>query len=302
MLDGMTLDQMRAFVAVAEAGSFRAAASRLMRVQSAISHAMAGLEAQLGVLLFDRSGHRPVLTAEGQLLLAEIQAILLKVDRLRARARGLGEGVELGFTLALDPQVSLPMLAQCLRALQQDFPSLSLRLIAAPMGEALQALRDARAVLAISMLDMPDPAIERQAIGLVIRQAVAAPDHPLAQRAAMGGLIGTAELADHLQIVAEDASSLTKGRNFAVFSPGNWRVSDNANKYALIRAGIGWGNLPDWMVADDLAGRRLVALPLAEFGPEGKISSPAYLMHRADAHFGPALRHFIALLRQQSGL
>jgi DNA-binding transcriptional LysR family regulator len=51
MLDALTLDQMRAFVAVAESGSFRAGASRLSRVQSALSHAIANLEAELGLTL-----------------------------------------------------------------------------------------------------------------------------------------------------------------------------------------------------------------------------------------------------------
>ena len=55
MLDPLTLDQLRVFVAVVEEGSFRAAAKRLGRVQSAVSHAVAGLETELEVALFDRS-------------------------------------------------------------------------------------------------------------------------------------------------------------------------------------------------------------------------------------------------------
>jgi DNA-binding transcriptional LysR family regulator len=95
MLDALTLDQTRTFVAVAEAGSFRAGAKRLSRVQSAVSHPIANLEAELGVILFDRSSHRPTLTSDGRALLADGRAILLKVDLMRSRARGLGEGVEL---------------------------------------------------------------------------------------------------------------------------------------------------------------------------------------------------------------
>ncbi|WP_306462801.1 helix-turn-helix domain-containing protein, partial [Klebsiella pneumoniae] len=56
MLDALTLDQMRIFVTVADSGSFRAGAGKLSRVQSAISHAIANMEAELGVMLFDRSG------------------------------------------------------------------------------------------------------------------------------------------------------------------------------------------------------------------------------------------------------
>lgn len=87
MLDGMTLDQIRTFVTVADSGSFRSGAARLMRVQSAVSHAIANLESELGLQLFDRSGYRPVLTAEGQALLAHARDILLRADAMRARAR-----------------------------------------------------------------------------------------------------------------------------------------------------------------------------------------------------------------------
>ena len=79
-----------------------AGAARLSRVQSAVSHAIANMEAELGVALFDRSGHRPVLTAEGHALLANARDILLRVDAMRARARGLGEGIELELSLVVD--------------------------------------------------------------------------------------------------------------------------------------------------------------------------------------------------------
>jgi DNA-binding transcriptional LysR family regulator len=102
MLDALTLDQMRAFVAVVETGSFRSAAKRLSRVQSAISHAVATMEAELGLSLLDRSGHRPKLTQEGRALLPDMRDILLKSQFLRARARGLGEGLELGLSLVVD--------------------------------------------------------------------------------------------------------------------------------------------------------------------------------------------------------
>ena len=59
MLDALTLDQLRVFAAVADAGSFRAAARQLSRVQSAVSHAIANMESELGVSLFDRQGRRP---------------------------------------------------------------------------------------------------------------------------------------------------------------------------------------------------------------------------------------------------
>src|SRR6478736_8176046 len=89
MLDSLSLDQMRMFLTVAEAGSFRAAAARLGRVQSAVSHAIAKLEDELGIALFDRSGHKPALTSEGQALLSNVR------DVLAAGRRDAGTGTRI---------------------------------------------------------------------------------------------------------------------------------------------------------------------------------------------------------------
>jgi DNA-binding transcriptional LysR family regulator len=299
VLDALTLDQMRVFVAVAESGSFRAAAGRLSRVQSAVSHAIANLEDQLRIALFDRSRHRPTLTPEGQSLLADVRAILLKVDSVRARALGLGEGVELRLAIALDPQFPLGLAAAALRDLHDAHPSVSVQLWTAPLGAAIAALREGQCALAITAADLPDPRIALEALSFVPRAAVAAATHPLAVRSRGGKPLTAADLADHLQIVVPDPSPLTKGRDFGVLSPGTWRVSDNATKHALILAGVGWGSLPLWLVERDLAEGRLVRVAAAEFGRQGETFVRAYLAHRTDKPLGPAARAFrAALLRR----
>ncbi|SOE95671.1 regulatory helix-turn-helix protein, lysR family [Burkholderia sp. D7] len=76
MLDGVSLDQLRTFIAAVDEGSFSAAARRLNRVQSAVSGWVSALEEQIGITLFDRSGRFPKLTPEGVLLLADARAIV----------------------------------------------------------------------------------------------------------------------------------------------------------------------------------------------------------------------------------
>ena len=302
MLDALTLDQMRTFVAVAETGSFRAAAGRLARVQSAVSHAIANLEDQLGVALFDRSGHRPILSTEGRVLLEDVRAVLLKVDGMRARARGLGEGLELRLSIALDPQFPLGLAVAALKELNDTHPSVCVRLLTTPLGASIVALREGWCSLAITAADIPDPRIELESLAFVTRAAVAAATHPLAIRAKSEEPLTAFELADFIQIVAEDPSPLTGGRDFGVLSPGTWRVSDNATKLALIIAGVGWGNLPLWLIQRELAEGQLLRLPTAEFGSEGETLVRAYLAHRTDAPLGPAARTFrAALLRRVDG-
>ena len=299
MLDALTLDQLRTFVAIAEARSFRAAAARLSRVQSAISQAIDNLEGELGIRLFDRSGYRPALTPEGQALLADARAILLKVDTMRARARGLGEGLELTLAIALDPQFPLGIAAAALKVLHEAYPSVTVLMWTAPLGASIVALREGQCALAITAADIPDPRIELEALSFVPRAVVAAAVHPLAIRSMSGAQVLAAELADHLQIVVPDPSRLTEGRDFGVLSPGTWHVSDNEMKRALILAGVGWGSLPLWLIERDLAEGRLVRIAAAEFGQQGETFTRAYLAHRTDQPLGPAARAFRqALLRR----
>lgn len=289
MLDALTLDQIRMFVTVAEAGSFRAGAARLLRAQSAVSHAIANLETQLGVAVFDRSAHRPTLTPAGAALLEDARAVLLKVDFLRARARGLGEGVETELALMVDTLYPLPLAAAALGELRMALPSVRLRMATAPLGGTLQALRDEACDLAIMAgEDFRDPRIETEALQAVPIVAVASATHALAQRRSKARALTGADLADHLQIVLEDPSDLSEGRDFGVLSPQTLRVGTQDAKRALILAGVGWGRLPLWAVERELAEGQLQPLPATALGPQGVAQMQTYLAWRTDRALGVA--------------
>src|SRR5439155_26307216 len=102
MLDGVSLDQLRTFIAAADEGSFSAGGRRLRRAQSVVSQTLANLEAQLGVKLFDRSSRSPVLTMQGVALLAEARAVVSGMDVFKARAQGLSVGVVRGLVVVMD--------------------------------------------------------------------------------------------------------------------------------------------------------------------------------------------------------
>src|SRR3954463_16672360 len=86
MLDALTLDQLRTFIAAAEEGSFSAAGRKLKRAQSVVSHTLANLEAQIDVQLFDRSSRFPRLTAQGKELLLAARGVTDNIDTFKARA------------------------------------------------------------------------------------------------------------------------------------------------------------------------------------------------------------------------
>src|ERR1700733_15298533 len=102
MLDGVSLDQLRAFIAAADEDSFSAAGRRLRRAQSVVSQTLANLEGQLGEKLFDRRGNLPVLTDQGRALLAPARAAAAHICLLKARAKSLVCGLEPELSMAVD--------------------------------------------------------------------------------------------------------------------------------------------------------------------------------------------------------
>jgi DNA-binding transcriptional LysR family regulator len=291
MLDALTFDQIRTFVEVAEARSFRAAAGQLLRAQSAVSRSIGNLEAALGVKLFDRSTHRPTLTPEGRALLSDARAILLKVDFMRARARGLGDGLELELSIIIDTWFPMATVGAALKDLRDAYPSVAVRVLTAPLAGPLTALRERRCTLGITVSeDFRDPRITLEAVSTVLVVPVVATTHALAARAKGKVPVSAAELTDHLQILLEDPTRMSANREFGVVSPKTWRVTEQDTKHALILAGVGWGRLPFWLVERDLAEKRLVQIPAAALGPQGTIVRNAYLAHRADEPLGPAAR------------
>jgi DNA-binding transcriptional LysR family regulator len=85
--------------------------------------------------------------------------------------------------------------------------------------------------------------------------------------------------------VLSDRSRLSDGEDFAVRARRSWRLGDMAAKHALLLAGLGWGNMPAAMVADDLADGRLVRLDIADMNGE---AYPLILIRRQDHRLGPA--------------
>jgi DNA-binding transcriptional LysR family regulator len=289
-----SLDHLRCFLAVVEEGSFNAAARKLGRAISVVSYAIAQLEAQLDVRLFDREGsRRPVLTDEGRALLSEAHAISDDVDALLAKVRSLRQGLEAELSLAVDVMVPGHVLARLLREFQVRFPTVPLRLNVEALGAVASLVLEGRATLAIAGPDIVDLAdIEREIIGSVELVAVAAPDHPLARL----DRIAPGETRKHLQLVLTDRSPLTDGRDFSVFSPRSWRLADLGAKHALLKEGIGWGSMPRHVVTGDIVSGALVELQL----PERTVIDYALVaLWRKDTPPGPAALWVLDEMRER---
>ncbi|ATI81789.1 LysR family transcriptional regulator [Sphingobium yanoikuyae] len=289
-----TFDQLRIFLTIVDTGSFAAAGRKLNRAVSVISYGIANLEAQLGVLLFEREGTRkPQLTVAGRALLAEARSIAHGMDGLRAKVKGLLDGLEAEVNLAVDVMLPAERLGKVLRAFAKEFPTVQLRLHAEALGAIVAMVLDRGAVIGISgPLSAGVEGIESMSAGLVPMVPVAAPDHPLGRMEVIAPGAGR----DYTQLVLTDRSRFTEGRDFSVASPKTWRLADLGAKHALLREGIGWGNMPLPMIEADLVAGTLVRLAMPDH-PGGTYRFSG--IWRRDTPPGPAaswlIEQFVAL-------
>jgi DNA-binding transcriptional LysR family regulator len=295
MLDGVSLDQLKAFIAAVDEGSFSAGARRLRRAQSAVSELIANLEAQIGVQLFDRTARYPVLTPAGSLLVADARRVVANVDALKARAKGISSGIEPELSVVIDVLFPINVIAESALEFRDRFPRTPLRLYVEALGAAFQPVLDKRCsfgVVATLPIATDSMTLERlEGVAMVMVSAVT---HPLARHT---GTIPRAELANHVQLVLTDRSALTTGREFGVFSPLTWRLSDLFAKHAFLLKGLGWGGMPLHAVEADLDAGRLARLAIEDLSADELLlpMSAAYLNANPP---GPAGRWLIERLRE----
>jgi DNA-binding transcriptional LysR family regulator len=298
MLDGITLDQLRTFIAAADEGSFSAAARRLRRAQSVVSKTLANMEGRLGVELFDRSARRPVLTEQGRALLNTARTVAGDMDLFKARAKGLAGGLEAELPVVVDAMFPIALLTDAVAAFQRNFPTTALKIYVEQANSVVELVRQGRCTVGV-MAQLPlTPAVPQFTYErlLTIRIAVVvSPTHPLA---AHRGPIPTTVLAEHVQLLQVERADLPSGLGAIVLSPKVWLLAHLGAKLAFLRAGFGFGGLPLHLVAADLASGALVRI-----APEESLvwnsAIPLSAVYRSDNPPGPAARWLMQQLKQE---
>jgi len=295
MLDGVSLDQLRAFIAAADEGSFSAAGRRLRRAQSVVSQTVANLEGQLGVKLFDRGARLPILTDEGRALLADARAVAGNVDLFKARAKSLAGGLEPELSVAVDVAFPLAPFTAAVAAFQKEFPATLLR-FDVESSAVIEPVLDGRCAIGVmASLRVAPPQLTGERLLAVRTAMVVSPRHPLA---AHGAPIPTAVLAEHIQLVHADPSDLSRPGGFGLLSPKVWRLSHLGAKHEFLRAGLGFGLMPLHMIEADLVSGALVQITGESAPPEGYVIVMS-AVYRTDNPAGPAGRWFIDRLKQE---
>ena len=175
-------EALTAFVETVSCGSFSAAARRLRKSQSTVSTAIAHLEADLGVMLFDRSTRQPLLTAEGQRVLSYVQAILSASERLDELAVSLSGETEARLTFVLSDTLHPDVLEDLLAQFDRRFPHTEFECLVGEDDDVVDLLQKGRAQVGlIEARDSYPTDIGHTRLPMQTRMAIyVSPTHPLA--------------------------------------------------------------------------------------------------------------------------
>lgn len=289
----MDTQHLHAFVAIAEQGSFSAAAEKLHLTQPAISKRIALLEDQLGTRLFDRVGRSVILTPAGKILLNKAQLILSEVTATQRAIADLKGEVQGQLSIATSHHVGLHYLPPVLREFSSLYSQVKLDLHFLDSEHAYEEILNSRYDLAVVTLSLEqDPRLETYSIWQDQLQFVAAPDHPLATQSHLQ----LADLTRH-QAILPDINTYTTRLVKNLFDQQNLSIDITVvtnhleSIKMMLSIGLGWGVLPDRLIDHQLHKLDVKHQPLIR---------PLGLIHHKQRSLTNTSKAFIELLQRQA--
>ncbi|MGE5086453.1 MAG: LysR family transcriptional regulator [Bacillota bacterium] len=251
----MTLDQIEVLRSIVNTGSFRAASQELHRAQSAVSYAVRTLENELGFKLFSRDQYRPELTPKGRAFLKKADELIFQFQEVKETADFLKRGHEPEIRISVSTLWPLPKLIAMLKEFTVKFPQTEIKIISDVLSNDEQLLED-RADLALGVVFNERGLLKTEELFTVRMSSYCSAKHPLAKTKKPTDQ----HLAEYPQIIMSNTVK-SSVRSQGIINPHNViSVQDYLTKKALLEAGLGWGRMPDHLVAEEIKKNSLVPL------------------------------------------
>ncbi|WP_421847636.1 LysR family transcriptional regulator [Marinomonas sp.] len=262
----MKLDQLRAFIAVVETGSFRSAADSIHKTQPGISAAVKALEEQYGILLFDRNSYRPTLTAEGHAFFQQSKKLMSQVLQLENLGHDLAQGTEAPLHISLSQMALDDNCMSRIKAFQQQYPEIPLDITTDHLHGTQEKLTKNKCEIAISPrygLDDRHAFIELNKITMI---AVISPEL-LATLNANDTKIKQQSLYSIPQILVTNtaANASENGHQYVLPTGKRWYVNDFQVKKNMLIHGLGWARMPKHYIQAELDNNQLVPIEVENF-------------------------------------
>lgn len=291
----MDIQNLKAFIAVADSGSFSAAAAQLHITQPAVSKRISLLETQLDSPLFDRAGRRARLTQAGNRLLLHARTILQQVNLAQQEIRDLSATVSGSLTIATSHHIGLHRLPPVLRAFSDLYPQVRLNIEFTDSEKAHEAVLRGDIELAVITLALDESSsIDAHILWPDPLVFVAGPEHVLAQQKTLSldDLSGHANVLPGLDTyTGQIVKRLFEQQALELDTLMTTNYLETIKM--MVNVGLGWSVLPKTMVDDSLA-----ELPVQSFELSRQLG---YIVHRKHSQSNAALA-FIKLLEPTAEL
>lgn len=291
----LTLDALLVLDAIDRKGSFAAAAEELFRVPSAVTYTIRKLEQELDLTLFDRTGHKAVLTAAGKKLLDDGRILLRAASQLESSVKRTATGWETELRIALSDILPLDGLLELVECFYQEHSGTRLRIVKEVLQGGWDALISDRADLAIGIPGMGPPGggYTTVKLGTMSFDFIVPRGHPLISCRLP---LSESDILNHRAVAAADSSRHLPVLTTALLSGQEvLTMPGMAEKYQAHLAGLGVGYVPSHLAARDIEQGLLEKLPVASPPPPAEL----YIAWSTKQH-GNALQWFIDRLQTAS--
>ncbi len=282
------LHEIEVFIAVAEAGSFAKAGTRLRLSPPAVTRAIAALETRLGTRVFNRTTRSLAMTDVGRHFLERARRVMADLDAAEKEAVGETEVPQGHLTVTASVTFGRSVVAPVIRAFLATHPRTTVAVI---LVDRITNLIEEGIDAAVRIGPLPDSSLIAKRIGVVRRVLVASPRY-LARR---GTPTAPAELRQHAVIAFTGLGTSREwrfsgsGKSRSVTVEPRLEINDAVAALAAAEAGEGIAMALSYMVADRLKKGKLTTvldamMPLPE---------PVHLVHAQSHLMAPRLRAFI---------
>lgn len=262
----MTYEQLVVLNAIVTEGTFRGAAEKLNRSQSAVSIMLKKLESEIQFSLLSREEYRPKLTPAGDVFYRQATRVMQQMQQLATVAKTLNSEQEAEVSLAITSTIPLSPVLEMVGAVNADYPTTHIRLSRESMGGPIERLLNNDADIIIASMDgVPTDQVEAVPFSEVTIVPVAHPEYEPAQSIQMKTV---SEMQGYTQVVVAHSGSDSYSQSRDILPGGlRWTVSDFSAKKEVLLAKLGWGGLPSHMITKELKSGELVPLNVEGYQP-----------------------------------
>ncbi len=278
----LTHEQLIVLHTIVTEGTFRGAAEKLHKSQSAISTMLKKLEDEVQFSLLSREAYRPKLTPEGEVFYRQSTRVIQQMQQLVSVATNINAKQEAEVFLAVTATFPLKSVLEMIGAVKANYPATHIRLSRENMGGPIERLLRGDADIIIASMDgVPTEQVEAIPFSEVTIMPVA---HPNYEPATTAHMKTDSEMQSYTQVVVAHSGSDTYSQSRDLLPGGlRWTVSDFAAKKEILLAELGWGGIPTHMITEELKSGKLVPLNIESYPPR---QSHLFQMRKRSSNVG----------------